>query len=97
MARLIVGINLENFRDPKSKTTKLYQQYLGELIFTSAYVSEFHQQLKAYDLKKACRGGIFYLDFFCFSKEVKRLTYIHNPSAFWFRELYETKHLPHTA
>lgn len=59
MARMISGINIETYRNPNSRTVKYYQNYLGELMFQSAYISDLYHQLKEYDLNTACQAFAF--------------------------------------
>lgn len=59
MAKMIAGINFETYRNPKGRTVKYYQNYLGELMFQSAYVTDLYYQLKKYDLNTACQAFRF--------------------------------------
>lgn len=59
MARLMMGVTIEQGRNPKGKTAEYYQRYLGELMFQSAYVTNLYHQLKKYDLDTACRAFSF--------------------------------------
>jgi hypothetical protein len=59
MARMIAGINYESYKNPQSRTVKYYQNYLGELMFQSAYIADLYYQLKKYDIDTACKAFAF--------------------------------------